>query len=209
METYQKIENSDNILLKYLNLMLEIRRRENVIIEIQDGIYKARYLIVDYEVIYFQLRKILEIIVKAPLLINESQYRSISNKPQDDWRIRDIMNKLAKINPNFYPQPINIIKRENQPDEFVHKENGFLTKEELCDTYDYCNSYLHAQNPLKDESQVNFDIEWNRIVLVINKIHSLLNSHICYPSIEGNFYYFVSMDKGKGFPNGNIFFEKL
>lgn len=190
--------------------MLEIRRRENVIIEIHNGIYKAKYLIVDYEVIFFQLRKILEIIVKAPILINESEYRSISNKPQDDWRIRDIMNKLEKINPKFYPQPIDIIEKENLPDEFINKESGFLTKEDLCEAYDYCNNYLHAHNPLKkDESEINFNNEWNRIAEILNKIHSLLNSHICYPAIEVDFYYYVSMDNGNGFPTGNIFFEKL
>lgn len=200
-------KNQDPILSKYINLMDEIRKREEVIIGLHDGTSNARYLIVNYEVIFFQLRKILEIIVKAPILINADEYRTISKTAEDDWRIRDIIKKLEKINPKFYPQSIEIKKTPNQLDEFIHREEGFLTKEELCEAYDYCNNYLHAHNPLKIESDVNFEDEWNWIVGIINKIHVLLDKHICYPKSKGSFY-FITMENGKGYPGGNLFNEK-
>ncbi|CAM3967681.1 hypothetical protein FLAN108750_02195 [Flavobacterium antarcticum] len=196
--------NIDNTLTKYIQLMSEIRKREEVIIALHDGTINARYLIVNYEVIFFQLRKILEIIIKAPMLINENDYRDISNSPENDWRIRDIIKKLEKVNPNFYPQSIEIIKTQNQPDEFINRKIGHLTVDELCKAYDYCNGYLHSHNPLKIESEVNFNIEWNWIVEIIDKIHMLLDKHLCHPTFKGNFY-FITMETGNGHPGGNVF----
>lgn len=66
-------ENSE-ILLKYLSLMIEIKKREEVIIGLYDGICNVKYKVVNYEVMFFQFRKILEIIVKFLLLINEKEY---------------------------------------------------------------------------------------------------------------------------------------
>lgn len=200
----KELNLEDIILRKYLQLMLEIKRREEVIIGLHEGTINARYLIVTYEIIFFQLRKILEIIVKSPMLINEEEYRNIANNPESDWRIRDIIQKLETINPNFYPTSIEIIKLENQPGEFKNRETGFLTKDELCDAYDYCNAYLHSHNPLKIEIELNPEHQWNWVVEILNKIHILLNTHICYPSDKGNFYY-ITMENGQGLPAGNIF----
>ncbi len=196
--------NPDAILKKYLQLMHEIRKREEVIIGLHEGTSNVRYLIVNYEVIFFQLRKILEIIVKSPMLINEEEYRNVANNPENDWRIRDIIKKLEIINPNFYPKSIEIIKLDNQPDEFKTREDGFLTKDELCDAYDYCNTYLHSHNPLKIENELNFEDEWNWVVNILNKIHILLGTHLCHPSDDGNFYY-ITMENGQGHPAGNFF----
>ena len=80
----------------------------------------------------------------------------------------------------------------------------FLTKEELCIAYDYCNGYLHSDNPLKVESEINFENEWKWVVAIINKVHILLDKHVCYPTNEGNFY-FITMENGKGHPSGNVF----
>ncbi|MDE5493279.1 hypothetical protein [Elizabethkingia meningoseptica] len=197
-------KKQDLTLSNYIRLMDEIRKREEVIKGLRDGTSNAKYLIVNYEVIFFQLRKILEIIIKAPILINEEEYRSVSKTAEDDWRIRDIIKKLEKINPRFYPQSIEIKKTPNGIDEFVNREKGFLTKEELCEAYDHCNNYLHSHNPLKIESEVNFEEEWRWVVEIINKIHVLLDKHVCHPKNNGNFY-FITMENGKGYPGGNLF----
>jgi hypothetical protein len=199
------LEKKNVTLSNYLKLMKEIRKREEVIIELHDGPHTMKYLIVNYEVIFFQLRKILEIIVKAPMIINEGEYRNISNRPEDDWRIRDIMKKLEQSNPKFYPQSIEIKNRPDQTDEFKNRESGFLTKEELCIAYDYCNGYLHSDNPLKVESEINFKNEWKWVVEIMNKVHILLEKHVYYPTNDENFFYFITMENGNGQPSGNVF----
>jgi hypothetical protein len=195
---------ADNTLNKYLSLMTEIRKREEVIIGMHSGICNAKYKIVNYEVMFFQLRKILEIIVKSPMLINENEYRSVSKKPEDDWRIKDIIDNLKKINPDFYPAPIEIVKQNGQPDKFVPKASGFLTIAELCEAYNHCNGFLHAQNPLRQGNTCDFDEEWAYISSIIDKIHKLLNPHLCRPTASGQFYY-IGMENGQGFPHGNLF----
>lgn len=195
---------SKDILNKYLNLMLEIRRREEVIIGLLSQVLTVKYQIINYEVMFFQLRKILEIIAKSPMLINEDEYRLISKKPEYDWRIRQIIQKLEETNPDFFPQPIKIVKNQGKHDEFINKKEGFLTKEELCNTYDYCNKFLHAVNPLQNENPIDFKEESKFIMSIIGKIRELLNSHLYKATHDGDFYY-ISMDDGKGFPNGNIF----
>lgn len=200
-------KEANKILTDYLNLMIEIRRREKVIISIYENKSNVLYNIVNYEVMFFQLRKILEIIAKAPMLINEIEYRNITPNADRDWRIEPIMTKLKKINSEFYPKSIEIIKKENQIDEFRNRDSGYLTPDELCEAYKYCNSYLHSRNPLIEDSEVDFDIEWNYIVEILNKIHVLLDGHICHPTSDGEFY-FISMDNGNGIPAGNVFTQK-
>lgn len=204
MASNSETEITNDVLTRYLNLMTEIKKREEVIIGMHDGTCNAKYKIINYEVMFFQLRKILEIIAKSPMLINESEYRTISDRPEEDWRIKDIMKKLEKINPDFYPKPIEIIERVNKPDKFVSKTGGYLTKDELVDAYEYSNGFLHANNPLKKESSLDFDFEWNFIVGIIEKIHLLLNPHNAKPTVDGNFYYIGMSDK-KGNPHGNLF----
>lgn len=199
-------ENSET-LSKYLSLMTEIKKREEVIIGLYDGTCNAKYKVVNYEVMFFQLRKILEIIAKSPLLINEKEYRKVSKNPEYDWRIRKIMSTLEEINPDFYPQPISVLKRTSSPDEFISVSSGYLTKDDLCDAYDHCNNFLHAKNPLKEDREIKVDVEWNYIVSTIKKIHNLLNTHLCKPSVTGSFYY-IGMEDGKGAVFGNIFSQE-
>lgn len=204
----QKTKSSQDTLKKYLSLMRDIRRREEVIIEFYNGTCNAKFQIVNCEIMYFQLRKILEIIAKSPMLVYENEYRSISNNPSNDWRIKEIMTKLFKINPDFYPTPIEIIKHNNNIDEFITLKNGYLTQDELIDAYNLCNSFLHSENPLSIESSFDFEEEWIKIVGIINKIHKLLNFHLAKPLTEDSFYY-ISMDNNAGIPFGCVFLEKL
>lgn len=131
-------------LSKYLSVMKEIKNRELVIKGMELGTCNAMFKIVNLEVMFFQLRKILELIVKVPMIIYANEYRSISKNAEKDWKIYEIMDKLKKINPKYYPQPINIIQVDNKPDEFQNKTSEFLTEEQLIMAYQKCNNYLHA-----------------------------------------------------------------
>lgn len=198
-------EVTDVVLSKYLSLMEEIKKREQVIIGLYDGTCNAKYKIVNYEVMFFQLRKILELIVKAPMIINENEYREISRSPERDWRIRDVMKKLKEANPKSYPEPITIEKISGLPDKFNTREEGFLTQDLLCEAYDHCNGFLHAQNPLSDESEVKFDDEWRFICATLEQIHNLLNPHLANPTKDGHFYFVGMQNNTNGAVHGNIF----
>ena len=176
-------------LSKYLSVMKEIKNRELVISGMESGRCNAMFKIVNLEVMFFQLRKILELIVKVPMIIHESEYRSITKEPEKDWRIQDIMYKLKKINPKYYPEPIEIIKYDNKPDEFKNKITGFLTEKQLISAYKKCNNYLHALNPLDSKKEINFEKEINFINTTLALIRGLLNVHTATPKKDGCFYY--------------------
>lgn len=195
-------ESSNKILTKYLDLMMEIRRREEVIICFHEEHCNAKYLIVNHEIIFFQLRKILEIIAKSPIIMNEEKYRLVSKKAEHDWRIKDIIKKLKMSNPNYYPNPVYYAEKDM--DEIVNRTEGHLTEEELIEAYDYCSDFLHSDNPLKPKKNTNFDKEWLWVVHIMNKIHLLLNFHTFYPE-RGDMFYHISMDNGSGKPVGSEF----
>src|SRR5690606_18933579 len=119
-----------------------------------------------HEIIFFQLRKILEIIAKSPIIMNEEKYRLVSKKAEHDWRIKDIIKKLKMSNPNYYPNPVYYAEKDM--DEIVNRTEGHLTEEELIEAYDYCSDFLHSDNPLKPKKNTNFDKEWLWVVHIMN-----------------------------------------
>ena len=195
----------DDVLSQYLGLMAEIKRREEVISGLFDGTCNAKYQIVNYEVMFFQLRKILELIVKAPMIINEAEYRDVAKSPESDWRISDIMKKLAQINPDYYPKPIEVRRVPGEMDHWITKESGYLTKDKLRNAYDHCNGFLHAENPLKAATETDFSAEWSFICTTIEEIHNLLGPHLAHPTKDGHLYYIGMHNPETGKPHGNIF----
>ncbi len=147
------------ILNKYIELMWEIKRREQVIRCIFKDKCNLLYPIVILEVIFFQLRKILEIIAMSPMLVNEKEYREESKKPDFDWRLSQIVKNLNTANPDYYPKPIMIKTQPNGIDTFLPVKSGFLTVDELLEAYDHCSDFLHSKNPLKKDKDKNFDNE--------------------------------------------------
>ncbi|MDC7243193.1 MAG: hypothetical protein PQJ44_04485 [Sphaerochaetaceae bacterium] len=194
-------------LSRYLSVMREIKNRELVIIGMNTGKCNAMFKIVNLEVMFFQLRKILELIVKVPMIIHEKEYRSITKYPEKDWKIYEIMAKLKKINPEYYPQPIKIIKKDNEPDEFQNKTSGFLTEEQLVSAYKKCNNYLHALNPLSSEEKIDFEKEMIFIKEILFLIHELLGPHIATPKKDGCFFYIGMKHPEHGNPHGNFFVD--
>lgn len=197
------MSKEQKILFKYLDLMYELRKREEIIVTIHKRELSTQYNIVDFEFIIFQLRKIIELIAMAPIIINESEYREISKKAQYDWRLRDIIKKLENVNPNFFPKPVEPQKTDTY-DVFAPIKSGFLTKEELCDVYDYCSSFLHFRNPLQANLEIDFNKELKYILEILRKIHILLNTHICHPCLDDTFFY-IMMERGNNLPGGNVF----
>lgn len=188
--------------------MLEVSRRVEVIICFKEETCKAKYKIINYEIFFFQIRKILEIIVKAPMLLNEEEYRKISKNPEGDWRIKDILDKLKRIDPNYYPEPIKI-KKNTITDEirFFNVIDGYLNEKDLIEAYKYCNTYLHSENPLAGDLEINFDDLLRKIDEIVNKINILLEMHLFKP-IGSDVMYTIYMKSRFGVPAGNIFIKQ-
>jgi len=194
----------DKVLGRYLGLMKEIRMRVEVVRDIHLKRTEIKYLINNFELAYIQIRKIIEVILMAPILVNEEEYRKVSKNPEFDWRLKQICKYLLEVNDRYYPKPIWVESKGGKGDIFHNVESGFPSSDQLLEIYDYANDFMHFQNPLRTQGPLDADKEWKYIVESVNAINVLLNTHLAYPVAEGRFY-FITMETGKGEPGGNLF----
>ena len=89
----------------YIFCMEEIKRRINVISQFLDNKATTGQPITDIEFLYLQFRKVLEFIALSSLSANREKYEEVRNNFKTDWHAERIMEKIEKINPNFYPCP--------------------------------------------------------------------------------------------------------
>jgi hypothetical protein len=91
---------------KYCDLMAEIKRRTNVIDGFSNGTIHAIYEATTIESIYLQFRKILELIALGSLISNRDEYCKSYQNFLTCWNPKKIIADLERINPDFYPRPI-------------------------------------------------------------------------------------------------------
>jgi hypothetical protein len=130
------------------------------------------------EIAYLNLRKICEIIALASLLAHGDFPGSRSKTLRKSWRAPEIMAELGKLNPDFYPIPID--QHHNDQGEtigFSIKEEGYLTRDEASNLWNICGDYLHrgSLSKIRDPDYQKWD---SRDILdYLNKISSLLEIH--------------------------------
>lgn len=133
----------------------------------------------DYEIAAINLRKALEHIAFGSLMANRSVYEPFHKDIQKIWRAKQLLERLEKINPHFYPQPLEqpTIAQEPKAPRHFHFENlttGFLTRSEFVVLYDSCSEVIHSQNPFSGKSTINFGLpplEW------AERVRRLLSFH--------------------------------
>lgn len=135
--------------------------------------------LIDTEIICYQFRAIIELILLSSLAAHKKYYIQNLRKISGIWKIDDIIGKLKDKNPQFYPAPIREpeINKEGQTVAVSMSplESPFLTLEDAKTVYTACSSYLHSKNPFavpKDYKVWGLFTEW------YNKITHLLHWHI-------------------------------
>lgn len=112
----------------------------------------------DTEIVFLQFRKMLEQIAFASLAANKAAYAAARAKFATDWRANRLLEYLAQVNPDFYPQPLYVASvapfRESRLIRFEPLVDGFLKKDEFVELYDYCGDVLHARNPYGNGGRV-------------------------------------------------------
>jgi len=191
---------NDN-LQKYLNQMILIKRRQSVIDNIINKRTTTGYLYSDIEICVLEIRKIIELIAMGSMVSNIDKYSEIHAKYCNDWNARYIFRDIERINPNFYPEPINIDKT-GVYDRFVPINTDYLTKDDAIKLYEKCGAFLHEDNPFNSAHDVSY---YEKSIPIWNaKIIALLNVHLVH--IYDDYMYFVVMKSEKdGNPCGNIF----
>lgn len=109
-----------------------------------------------------QMRKALEAVAFAAIAPNKVKYaefRAQAEKNPDytkDFNARSILQFLAKVNPDFYPQPVSA-PVEVSPGHWHldRRQDNSLTKDRFEIFYDRLGKYLHSNNPWGNDKGLN------------------------------------------------------
>ena len=150
---------------------------------------------------FLQLRMLCELIALGCLVAHGDIKETKSATFQTAWKAGEIVKRLEKLHPNFYPSPR---KLEFSPGH-VHLadyDQEFLTKGELITLYGKCGDALHRgslQQLLDPKNQRPADFrdvqEWAQ------KILNLLSVHLI-SRIGGNFHFVVALEAAQ--VGGNV-----
>jgi len=171
---------------KYCSLLMEVKRRTEVAYAFISQQTHAIYLPTTIESACLQVRKILELIAFGSLVVNNEEFFRQYGKPDKLWRAKEVLEKVGKVNPEFYPEPI-IQTPSDQPGvkmEWTDRGDDYLNKEKFVEVYDKCSDILHTNNPFRSRVEVDYDYYKSSLPKWMNEIVNLLNAHLV--KIVGN-----------------------
>lgn len=190
----------------YQNCLLEIKLRLETISDHINNVSNEKYLMIEIETVCLQFRKVLEKIALMSLVANKDVYAEQNEKFARHYHAGLILKDLERVNPYFYPVPIKRIKNENDYDQLVEIDSGFLTKEEFVKVYEKCGGMMHAENPFASpkpvkEIQSNFK-EW------LDKIYTLV-AHHKIAIVGGNVMLVALLERSDNKLPQAVLFEKI
>lgn len=205
MDIEMELNRESTLLTRYLNNMQQIKLRMHSVQEVLMGVRSTSYPATNIEFCSLQIRKILELIVLSSLVSDLDLYEREFKNLDKMWNPRLIIRDIERINPNFYPEPIEI--EHGEIDNFKPKTDGFLTKNNLIHAYEKCGKYLHAPSLgiSKQQEELMYAEAQTNIVSWSKEIVGLLSVHIVHLHNSRDFYYVVMQAKSDGQPHGNVF----
>ena len=189
---------------KYCQLMEEVKRRTAVVKHFLDGPQHALYEATAIESACLQIRKILELVVLGSLVANQSAWDGSLRELRNAWNANDILRRLRRINPDFYPQPVNELPQTGPiKSTIVNREDDFLAEDMFADVYGRLGGIIHANNPIG--GPVDYEYwkaevpKWMRLII------NLLNSHQVRVLDNPNMFLIHMNDESNGNVTGYVF----
>ena len=134
-------------LVEYADRMQEIVTRTKAIGTIRQGAEGLPYVIV-VEVVYLQLRHILELIATALLVVNKDAVAELREPGMRSWHALDILRAIESVNQDFYPKATKDGEKDDQGViPIVDKKGDLLTREKFTTLYNRCGGIAHTRNP--------------------------------------------------------------
>ncbi len=156
--------------------MEEVKRRTNVVKHFLTGPQHALYQATAIECMCLQIRKILELVALGSLVANQGVWDGSLRELRNAWNANNILKKLRRINPNFYPQPVIEIPMTGPiKSKITDRNDDYLTEELFVEIYGRLEDILHTSNPIGNP--VEYDYWMAAIPKWMNLIINLLNSH--------------------------------
>ena len=161
---------------KYCQVMEEVKRRTSVVEHFLGQPHHALYQAAAIESACLQVRKILELVAMGSLVANQDIWNGSLRELRNAWNANDILRRLRRVNPDFYPQPVVEVPLTGPvKSDIKDLPEGFLTEEMFGDLYGKLGEVLHANNPLGPPTDYDYWLE--AIPQQMNLIIKLLNSH--------------------------------
>ena len=162
----------------YIQCMSEITRRAVFIQEFYAVSINRFPGPVVAETIGLQLRKTLELIAKASLVVHREAWNEASLWFARDWHAREILDRIEEVNPSFYPHPVREARVHNSGDikaawEDV-PEDMYLTRDRFIEAYRIIGAMMHSASP---DENVNYSEFLSRTQEWDSQIHELLGMH--------------------------------
>lgn len=182
---------------KYADVMNEIKRRTKVVHSFLSSERNAIYSAVNIELVCLQIRKILELIALGSLVANQKIFLKKVNNLQNMWNAKYILSDIEKLNPDFYPRPIDEqpSKLDGVVNDLIDVTEGYLTKDDFIFVYAKCGKILHAENPFGNG--IDYKYYEKHIPIWMHKIQRLLNSHQITLLNDKNMYLVHMQENGK------------
>ena len=163
----------------YINCMEEVRDRVNLVRSVGEHRIATGREEFDVELVFVQLRKVLELIAFASLTANKDKYSAAHTQFATHWKAKRMLQELEKINQDFYPMPIG--PPQLQPNGVKHcpaVTDGFLTTEDFAFLYDKTGDILHVRNPFSPQDP-KLNIKYG-VKQWLSRIELLLALHIMH-----------------------------
>lgn len=166
-------ENS--LVYLYLDQMEEVKKRLNLAEGILVEAQRQDPSLSHFELMGLHIRKILELIAFASLAAHKEKYAEVYQEFQEHWNAKRLLSNLHKINADFYPKPIELVRDDPTDLIFVEVTEGYLTQDEFIELYGYASEAIHVQNPFRParfESRYSFSGWLDRIVGLL-RLHQI------------------------------------
>jgi hypothetical protein len=174
------VKDQTHILANYSGLMEEIKTRLSVVRRIVFDGSRGEFAFESYilgELCHLQLRMICETIALGCLLVHGDIAATRAGRMQKAYAADWIINRLAKLNPDFYPIP----GEHHLKDGFIEitpPTRPFLTKEKLLNLYNQTARFLHRGTLEGILSPDPKEIDINQIAIWAAEIRTLLDHHL-------------------------------
>lgn len=127
----------------YVDLLEEVKGRLQCIELILAGKIKLPDPILR-ELCFLQFRMLCEGIALGCLAVHgDVGALTIAPKLQKEWRADQIMERLSELDPNFYPQPIQLHEQSPHRMEMELIQDDSMSKTDLAALYGKCGDALH------------------------------------------------------------------
>ncbi len=122
-----------------------------------------------------QLRMSMEVVAFASLIANKDAYARERAAFAKDRDAGDLIRRLQRLNPNFYPRPVEPVRLPDGGMEIPDLKADFLKVTDFARTHETLAGWCHAPNPYAPPP--DYPAARTRLLKIRDRLILLLNCH--------------------------------